>query len=34
MAEGEVRARIARDEVERNHILEGVLGHIGKTWLK
>lgn len=34
MAEVETRPRVARDAVERNHITEGVLGHVGKTWLK
>ena len=34
MAATETRARVAGDEVERNHITEGVLGHVGKTWLK
>lgn len=32
MAEAESRLRVAKDIVERNHITEGVLGHVEKTW--
>lgn len=34
MAEVETQAKVARAAVERNHIMEGVLGHGRKTWLK
>lgn len=30
MAQVETKARAARNEVERNHIMEGVLNHMGR----
>lgn len=32
MFEVETRSRVARNAVERNHITEGVTGHVGRTW--
>lgn len=33
MAQVETKARVARNEVERNHIMEGVLNHVGRLGL-
>lgn len=32
MFEAETRSRVARNAVERNHIMEGATGRVGKTW--
>lgn len=33
MAQAETKARVVRNEVERNHIMEGVLNHVGRLCL-